>query len=134
MFPTGREVVLLSLLLVFLLSISNSFRSAPISLAEITKLRNSYYSEEAENVSPISFESQFSLKSLTAPLKWGLGQVPQTQIVAHVPGKYRLPSLFYTQYRILSIQGGLSLTDFMSSTGYCMWSLTVQILCPTAGS
>ena len=87
-FPTGREVVLLTLLLVILLSVSNTFKSAPISIAEITKLRSAYYAEEPEEVQPLSFESQYSLQSLTAPLNWGLGQVPQTQLLAHVPGEF----------------------------------------------
>ena len=86
-YPTGREVVLLSLLLVVLLAVSSTFKANPISINDIAKLRNAYYpSDEPEEVAPLTFESQFSLQTLSVPFAWGTGQVPQTQILAHVPG------------------------------------------------
>ena len=82
--PTLREVFLLGCLLVFLCNFPTTYN--PPSLTEIAKIRASQLGEEAEDVAPLTLESKYSLQSLTAPLKWGLGQVPKTEIVVHVPG------------------------------------------------
>ena len=86
--PTVREIFLLGTLLVFLLTFPTTYNSPTASLREIAKLRSNPYGEEAENATPVTFESKYSLQSLNIPLVWGLGQVPKTDIVVHVPGAW----------------------------------------------
>ena len=84
--PTVREIFLLGGLLVFLLTFPTTYKTPSVSLSDIAQLRYSSYGEE-EDVAPATLESKFSLQSLNAPLVWGTGQVPKTDIVVHVPGK-----------------------------------------------
>lgn len=85
--PTSREIGLLAILLVFLLYASSSFKATTLTVSDIVKLRsNTYSTDEDTDGKPVTFESKYSLQALNTPLHWGLGQVPQTQILAHVPG------------------------------------------------
>ena len=87
--PTLREIFLLGCLLVFLVTFPKTYN--PPSLSEITKLRtNQFLGEDGEEAAPATFNSTFSLQKLNAPFKWGLGQVPKTEIVVHVPGAHSL--------------------------------------------
>lgn len=84
--PTVREIFLLGGLLVFLLTFPTTYKSPSISLSDIAKLRSNPFGEEAEDAPPVALESKYSLQSLNVPLAWGMGQVPKTEIVMHVPG------------------------------------------------
>lgn len=86
--PTVREVVLLTGLLIFLLTFPTTVKKTSLTLQEVARLRTSHYfgGDDAEDSTPVAFEDKFSLQTLNAPLNWGMGQVPQTEIVAHVPG------------------------------------------------
>lgn len=85
--PTPREIFLLALLLVGLLTFSATVQPSNLSIPDLTKLRANLYPFEGDAaLPPPTFESQYSLQALHAPLSWGSGQVPQTEIVAHVPG------------------------------------------------
>ena len=85
--PTVREIFLLGGLLVFLLTFPTTYKTPSVSLSDIARLRsNDYYGEETESITPVTYESKFSLQQLSAPLTWGVGQVPKTDIVVHVPG------------------------------------------------
>ncbi|KAJ3551278.1 hypothetical protein NM688_g4797 [Phlebia brevispora] len=85
--PTPREIFLLGLLLTGLLIFSTTIHPSTLSVSDLSKLRTNYYPTEDEvEPPPSTFESQYSLQALNVPLRWGLGQVPETQIVAHVPG------------------------------------------------
>lgn len=94
--PTAREITLLTFLLVSLLYISSTFKSNNLTVSEIVKLRanaftgsvlgGGYGRDDDTEKKPVTFESQYSLQTLNKPMYWGMGQVPQTQILAHVPG------------------------------------------------
>ena len=85
--PTPREIVLLAFLLVGLLTLSTTIQPSKLSVSDLTKLRSSFYTYEDDTPPPpATFESQYALQALNVPPNWGLGKVPQTQIVAHVPG------------------------------------------------
>ena len=86
--PTAREICLLGGLLVLLVTFTGSFHGTTLSVSEVAKLRSSQlsgYTEEEPTA--ITFNEQFSLQSLHAPLRWGKGEVPQIEIVTHVPGE-----------------------------------------------
>ena len=86
-FPTVREIFLLGGHLVFLLTFPTTYKTPSVSLSDIARFRyNDYYGEETEDIAPVTFEDRFSLQELSAPLTWGMGQVPKTEIVLHVPG------------------------------------------------
>ena len=86
--PTLREIFLLGVLLVVLLSGTSKLKSSNITVSSLTGLSSD--TEPAVHrysaTKSVPFESQYSLQQLSAPLKWGLGRVPETEIVAHVPG------------------------------------------------
>ena len=85
--PTPREIFLLALLLVGLLTFSATVHPSNLSVPDLAKLGASFYPfDDDAPPPPPTYESQFSLQTLHAPLSWGSGHVPQTQIVAHVPG------------------------------------------------
>ncbi|CAL1709260.1 unnamed protein product [Somion occarium] len=86
--PTAREICLLAILLVVLLSGSSKLKSSNLNVSDITRLRGSSGSIEEPymDTNSVPFDTQYSLQQLNTPLKWGLGQVPETEIVAHVPG------------------------------------------------
>ncbi|KAI0700188.1 hypothetical protein BC835DRAFT_1412209 [Cytidiella melzeri] len=85
--PTAREICLLGGLLFTLVMFTGSFQGTSLSVSEVAKLRSTQLSGYTEEESTsITFEEQFSLQKLHAPLIWGQGEVLQTEIVAHVPG------------------------------------------------
>lgn len=90
--PTPRELVLLTVLLVSLLFLSARFPSNPSSVSDL--LRSSPHVVEDElDVLPLALETQYTLQALNPPLSWEAGAVPETKIVAHVPGKSLLPCI-----------------------------------------
>ena len=89
--PTAREVVILGVLLVSLLYLSATFPRNDGAISELLAGKP-YLVEEGSSVLPMTLETQYTLQSLNAPLSWGAEPVPETKIVAHVPGKcYLLP-------------------------------------------
>ncbi|KAI0070552.1 hypothetical protein K474DRAFT_1653669 [Panus rudis PR-1116 ss-1] len=85
--PTLREIALLAILLTLLLTGSSKFKSSNINVADLTKIHSgATVVEDATGVSSPTFEHEFVLQQLSRPLKWGMGQVPETDIIAHVPG------------------------------------------------
>lgn len=88
--PTLREIFLLGVLLVVLLSGTSKLKSSNISVSGIAGVGSNSDANEKlySTTKSVPFESQYSLQQLNAPLQWGLGQVPETEIVAHVPGMY----------------------------------------------
>ena len=58
--------------------------------------------EDEVEEAPSTFEAQYSLQTLNVPLSWGLGQVPETQIVAHVPGTHRSSCLLH--YGLITLE------------------------------
>ncbi|EKM56858.1 uncharacterized protein PHACADRAFT_254213 [Phanerochaete carnosa HHB-10118-sp] len=93
--PTVREIFLLGGLLVFLLTFPTTYKTPGGSLSDSTRLRSNLYGEETEDVAPVTLESKYSLQSLSAPLVWGMGQVPETDIVVHVPGWTMFDRLYF---------------------------------------
>ncbi|PCH45121.1 hypothetical protein WOLCODRAFT_106109 [Wolfiporia cocos MD-104 SS10] len=83
--PTPREVLLLTVLLVLLLTFSMNLPPYKSSISDLVKPYIHFGDDDIEAVSP-TYESQYTLQSLSLPLSWGLGQVPETKIVVHVPG------------------------------------------------
>ncbi|KZT10556.1 uncharacterized protein LAESUDRAFT_711704 [Laetiporus sulphureus 93-53] len=84
--PTSREIVLLAVLLVLLLTFTTTL---PQNKRTITDLVRPYAAKEDDSsasLGPATLESQYTLQSLNIPLRWGLGQVPETKVVVHVPG------------------------------------------------
>ncbi|KAI0795666.1 hypothetical protein C8Q75DRAFT_863418 [Abortiporus biennis] len=97
--PTAREILLLTCLLGFLLSISSTFKpgNTPLSISDLARLKssNAYIEEDSEPV-PLTYEGTYGLdKSLNAPLRWGQGTVPETKIIAHVPGWSIFDKLYF---------------------------------------
>ena len=87
--PTAREIFLLAILLVALVTFTGTFQSSSLSVSEVAKLRSSQFAGHIEEEpTSIKFEEKFSLHSLHAPLLWGKGEVPETEIVTHVPGEH----------------------------------------------
>ncbi|OCH84340.1 hypothetical protein OBBRIDRAFT_891849 [Obba rivulosa] len=83
--PTSREICLLALFLVFLLCLSTTFPQNATPISDLIQ-QYSYGGQEEMDVLPATLETQYTLQSLNPPLSWGVGQVPQTKIVVHVPG------------------------------------------------
>ncbi|OBZ77624.1 hypothetical protein A0H81_02272 [Grifola frondosa] len=83
--PTAREIFLLAVLLICLLFFSATF---PRNSGTVTDLirPSSQAAEDLADVLPATIENQYTLQSLNQPLIWGLGQVPETEVVVHVPG------------------------------------------------
>lgn len=78
-FPTKREVVLLAILLVTLLvSFHQREQRPPLPL-------NLGNHDDTPHVKPTSLQAS-SPQQLDSRLSWGSSPVPQTQIIAHVPG------------------------------------------------
>lgn len=84
--PTTREIclltVLLTLLIVFTLNLPHDRRT----LKDIVGPYTVYEDGDISAVVP-TLENQYSLQTLNRPLRWDAGPVPETKIVAHVPGK-----------------------------------------------
>lgn len=83
--PTAREVVLLAVLLILLLVVTPNL---PTSAGDALTFSKAYLqsTKSSETLTP-TLESQYTLQSLNPALAWGLGQVPETKVVVHVPGK-----------------------------------------------
>ncbi len=84
--PTAREIVLLTVLFASLLFFSATFPRNSGSVTDILKTLP-YVVEEELETTPLTLETQYTLQALNSPLSWGAGQVPETKIVAHVPGE-----------------------------------------------
>ncbi|CCM05354.1 uncharacterized protein FIBRA_07568 [Fibroporia radiculosa] len=83
--PTAREVVLLLVLLVALLTFSSTLPPYTTSINELVQPYAQSENVPSTALNP-SLESQYTLQSLNRPLSWDLSQVPETKIVVHVPG------------------------------------------------
>lgn len=44
--------------------------------------------EDVLDVQPLTLETQYTLQTLNPSFHWGSSPVPETKIVAHVPGEY----------------------------------------------
>lgn len=99
--PTPREISLLGVLLVFLLYVSTTLKTSNLTVRDIVNLRSNVLGGSGSGMGvggggggeewdgkQVTLESQYGLEQLNSPVKWGLGQVPQTQILAHVPGTF----------------------------------------------
>ena len=84
--PTAREIVLLTVLFTSLLFFSATFPRNSGSVTDILKTLP-YVVEEELDTTPLTLETQYTLQALNRPLSWGAGPVPETKIVAHVPGE-----------------------------------------------
>jgi hypothetical protein len=108
--PTRRELVIVTLLLVFLLLVSRSNHQP--ALPPHSSVVNS--DKHGVSTTPGHADTyQFS----RARLSWGTYPVPQTKVLAHVPGRFLLP---VWSYRVLTCycrvsQAGLYLTSYISS-------------------
>ncbi|KAH9940680.1 hypothetical protein B0H21DRAFT_753931 [Amylocystis lapponica] len=84
--PTSREICLLALLFAGLLFMSASLPKNSRQLTELILPYSQVVQEGGGDAGAPTLETQYTLQSLNRPLSWGLGQVPQTKIVVHVPG------------------------------------------------
>lgn len=82
--PTRRELVLVTLLLAFLLLISR-----PSNTTNPTQTGHNTYNTSAANGSPQAYHDT------NTRLTWGSSPVPQTKVLAHVPGMW-MSALFPT--------------------------------------
>lgn len=87
--PTARELCLLGSLLALLLISSATWKPSTSPISPLAKL-HSNQSSSGHDQEPtfVTYESQFSVQSLHAPLSWDKGEIPQTEVVTHVPGKF----------------------------------------------
>ncbi|KAI0634976.1 hypothetical protein C8Q77DRAFT_1171784 [Trametes polyzona] len=83
--PTARELCLLTSLLIGLLYFSATFPRPSGSVAEYIRT-TPHVVEDVLDVPSLKLETQYTLQALNPPFYWGTGQVPETKIVAHVPG------------------------------------------------
>ncbi|KAI0674124.1 hypothetical protein C8Q78DRAFT_966787 [Trametes maxima] len=83
--PTARELCLLTALFVGLLYLSATFPRPSGSVTELIR-PSPHVVQDALDVQPLTLETQYTLQALNPPFSWGSGQVPETEIVAHVPG------------------------------------------------
>ncbi|KAI0938832.1 hypothetical protein AcW1_001531 [Taiwanofungus camphoratus] len=83
--PTAREICLLTVLFAVLIFLSTTLPSNRRSINDFIR-HYPQSDEDSVDVLAPTLESQYTLQALNKPLSWGLGQVPQTKIVVHVPG------------------------------------------------
>ncbi|KAI0746550.1 hypothetical protein C8Q80DRAFT_1175836 [Daedaleopsis nitida] len=83
--PTARELVLLTALLASLLYFTATSPRHSHTIEDLIALAPHVVHDELDQL-PSTFETQYTLQALNPPLRWGDGQVPETEIVAHVPG------------------------------------------------
>ncbi|KAI0777523.1 hypothetical protein BD413DRAFT_467266 [Trametes elegans] len=83
--PTVREICLLSALFICLLYFSATFPRHSGAVSDLLSSSPHVVEDEVDTL-PLTLETQYTLQVLNRPLSWGLGQVPETKIVAHVPG------------------------------------------------
>lgn len=88
--PTTREVFFLGGLLVFLVTFSATWKPNTLDVSVPANLRSAVLSggQVEQDTSVVTYDSQFSMQALHAPLAWGKGEVPLTEVVAHVPGEH----------------------------------------------
>lgn len=84
--PTARELVLLAALLASLLYYTATTPRHSHTIEDIIAHAPHVVHDELDQL-PSTFETQYTLQALNPPLRWGEGQVPETEIVAHVPGE-----------------------------------------------
>ena len=84
--PTSREICLLAALFVGLLYFSATFPRHKGAVTDLLRPSPHVVEQDLDSL-PLTLETQYTLQSLNPPLRWGLGQVPETKIVAHVPGE-----------------------------------------------
>lgn len=84
--PTTREICLLTVLLTLLIVFTVNLPHERRTLKDIVQPYTIYESGDVSTVTP-TLENQFALQTLNIPLRWDAGPVPQTNIVAHVPGE-----------------------------------------------
>ncbi|KAI1798393.1 hypothetical protein LXA43DRAFT_968715 [Ganoderma leucocontextum] len=82
--PTPREIFLLVVLFGCLLFFTANLQRHPAHVSDLT--RSPYIVEDEIATKPLTLETQYTLQALNAPLSWGAGPVPETKIIAHVPG------------------------------------------------
>jgi hypothetical protein len=124
--PTAREICLLGCLLVALLTFTGTFKETSVAVSEVAKLRAAQFSGHSEEeLTSITYDEQFSLQALHAPLLWGKGEVPQTEIVTHVPGEqypslehYRLYTLWFWTAMYISL---VRVTHAICLSGWTMF-------------
>ncbi len=83
--PTPREILLLILLFGCLLFFTANLQRRPGHVSDL--IRSPYIVEDEVTAKPLTLETQYTLQTLNAPLSWGTGPVPETKIIAHVPGE-----------------------------------------------
>ena len=83
--PTSREILLLTILFGCLLFFSATLHKTPGTTSDL--VHSPFIVEEEVATQPLTLETQYTLQVLNTPLSWGTGQVPETKIVAHVPGE-----------------------------------------------
>jgi len=83
--PTRREVYLAILLLVSLLFVSQSRPDFDLPASVQTGSSDKQATPNSSNV-----EQAIAPQSLRDRIRWGAGEIPQTQILAHVPGEWCL--------------------------------------------
>ena len=84
--PTPREIVILCVLFVSLLYLSATFPRNDGAVSELLS-KSPYFVTDEVTVTPLSLDTQYTLQALNPPLSWGSEPVPETKIVAHVPGE-----------------------------------------------
>lgn len=86
--PTRRELVIVTLLLVFLL-LASSFRSDK----QPSRPLHPYLGVDNNNISaaPAGVSHGGAPETLITRLSWGTSPVPQTKVLAHVPGQLSSP-------------------------------------------
>lgn len=84
--PTARELFLLTVLLGSLLFFSATFPRNSSSVSDLIRASPFALQDDLDSV-PLELETQYTLQALNPPLRWGAEPVPETKIVAHVPGE-----------------------------------------------
>ncbi|KAH9941287.1 uncharacterized protein BXZ73DRAFT_42246 [Epithele typhae] len=84
--PTPREIVILCVLFVSLLYLSSSFTPSVENGVSQALDRSGFVVDDDSSALPMTLETQYTLQTLNPPLHWGTSHVPETKVVAHVPG------------------------------------------------
>ena len=119
--PTRREIWLAVFLLISLLFFSRSRTNFDVAPSTRTSGPNDNFSP-SQNSSDV--EQEITPQPFRDRLKWGAGEIPQTKIVAHVPGTllYVFFGAFYkTKKLALSQKDGRSLTSCIFAMVLCIW-------------
>lgn len=83
--PTPREILLLVALFGCLLFFTANLQRHPGHASDLT--HSPYVVEDEVTAKPLTLETQYTLQALNVPLSWGAAPVPETKIIAHVPGE-----------------------------------------------